>query len=236
MSDSSFLQSNKELKLIDAGDGTFHQSVAISGEGITIDNVDISGLNTISTIEQVLNVPSVDVIDTVSAVEEVVKVGTLLDGTVSISNASIPVTGTVSVEGVTVEEINTISVVEEVVKVGTLLDGTVTVENANFEVSGTVSIESNVLTSVSHTTASITTATSTTVLNANSNRNYVVITNPNTNPVYIGLGQEADDGKGIYLPEDTAYEMSSAYNNLYRGQISAISPASDSVILITEGE
>lgn len=276
MADKTFLQSNNELKLRDLEDGTFAQSVvvektvtiegtvAISGDGITIENVDISGLNTISTIEQVLNVPSVDTVDTVSAVEEVinvtsvdtvdtltkvvevVSVGTLLDGTVTIQNASIVATvesiNTVSVvEEVTkvtsVENVNTVSVVEEVVKIGTLLDGTVTIQNANVEVIGTVSIESNVLTSVSHTSKSLTTDSSTTVLNDNPNRNYTSIFNPNATPIFVGLGKVAEgQGGGIYIPEDSAYEMSAGFGNLYRGQISVVKPSGDGIVFVTEGE
>jgi hypothetical protein len=195
MADSSFLQSNKELKLVDAGDGTFHQSVAISGEGITIDNVDISGLNTISVIETVV---------TCSNVGNVVSVEAIMDGTVSIS------TGTVNVGNNIV--------------VGTVLNGTVSMTTGTIHtlLNGTVSLTGAIATAPSHATYGVT-SVSQTVSASSATRKYLLVANNTDTTLWLGLGTVSVTEKGIPLfANGSAYEMSTAMGNLFTGAVTAI--------------
>jgi hypothetical protein len=90
MADSSFLQSNKELKLIDNGDGTYLQAISgtvsvaggISIGSVSIDTVGLSG----GTVTVVSNLTK----GTVTVVQ------TLLNGTVSISTGTINVGNSVN--------------------------------------------------------------------------------------------------------------------------------------------
>jgi hypothetical protein len=99
MADSSFLQSNKELKLIDNGDGTYLQAISgtvsvaggISIGSVSIDTVGLSG-GTVTVVETLLNGTVSMVTATINAVTNLTKgtvtvVQTLLNGTVSLTGA-----------------------------------------------------------------------------------------------------------------------------------------------------
>ena len=222
MADSSFLQSNKELKLVDAGDGTFHQSV------------DISGLNTISVIETVVtcsnvgNVASVEAImdgtvsistGTVNVGNNIV-VGTVLDGTVSVGSITSMGTllnGTVSISTGTVNVGNNIVV-------GTVLDGTVSMTTGTIHtlLNGTVSLSGAIATAPSHPTYGVT-SVSQTVSATSATRKYLLIANSTDTTLWLGLGTASVIEKGIPLfANGSTYEMSTAMGNLFTGDVTAI--------------
>lgn len=87
-----------------------------------------------------------------------------------------------------------------------------------------VEIQANAdaLTTPVHTTVNVG-ATSTTVLPANAARKYVLIVNYSDVEVDLRLGEDAVVGEGIpLLTRGSAYEMSAAAGNLYKGAINAI--------------
>lgn len=90
----------------------------------------------------------------------------------------------------------------------------------------------SVITSVSETTASITTASST-ILAANPNRKEALIINTGTVDVFLSRGGTAVAGRGIVLKAGgSAYEINNS--NLYKGAINAIASSATS-LLVSEG-
>jgi hypothetical protein len=77
--------------------------------------------------------------------------------------------------------------------------------------------------------------TSTLVLPANENRQYLSLTNIGENPCFINLGASAALNAGILLNPDGNFEMT-ASSGLWRGQISAICESSSTLISILECE
>ncbi|AKG21245.1 hypothetical protein [Calothrix sp. 336/3] len=76
--------------------------------------------------------------------------------------------------------------------------------------------------------------TSTLVLPANNNRQYLSLTNIGENPCFLNLGISATIDAGIKLNPDGNFEMTPS-SGLWRGQISAISP-STTILSILECE
>lgn len=77
--------------------------------------------------------------------------------------------------------------------------------------------------------------TSTKVINANKNRQTLIITNVGTNPIYLGIGEAAVISQGIYLVGNGGvWEMN---NNTYNiSQIYAIASGGTSTVSIQEFE
>jgi hypothetical protein len=78
------------------------------------------------------------------------------------------------------------------------------------------------------------TTTSGTVLAANANRSDTVITNYSATGCFLARGATAVAGQGIYLaPNGGAYNIDA--NNLYRGQITAITSSGSATLSVSEG-
>lgn len=86
-----------------------------------------------------------------------------------------------------------------------------------------------------HTTASMS-ASSGTVLAANTNRRYALIINDGTVDVYIKLGATAVANQGIRLNANGGfYELGPSTGNLFHGAINGITASGTSTVLVTEG-
>jgi hypothetical protein len=70
------------------------------------------------------------------------------------------------------------------------------------------------------------------VLAANSNRQYARITNVGAGGVYLGLGNTVTIYTGIYLATGSSYEINPL--NLYKGAITAIATTSTTTLSIVE--
>jgi len=150
------------------------------------------------------------------------------------------VTGTVSVEGLTIETLSTVSVIETLldgtvsistgtvnignsINVSNIENGTVSISNASVGISGTVTVENITIASApAHTTYAVT-SVSTTISSTSATRKFLIITNNTDTDVWVSLGTVSAVNKGICLFNyGSAYEMSAGYGNLFTGDITAI--------------
>jgi hypothetical protein len=73
-------------------------------------------------------------------------------------------------------------------------------------------------------------ATSTTILAANTNRQYVRITNLSANDVFLGLGTTSIASKGISIAASSTYEINPL--NLFKGAIYGVASATSTLLVV----
>lgn len=76
------------------------------------------------------------------------------------------------------------------------------------------------ITKVNQTTAALTTGASALIVAANTKRKYLIIGGHTSVGLWLGLGQAAVIGTGLYVPAGASYEFDD--DNLYQGAINGI--------------
>jgi hypothetical protein len=77
---------------------------------------------------------------------------------------------------------------------------------------------------------------STAVLGANYDRNYLLLVNDGTEAIYVSLGGTAALNTGIRINANGgSFEMTRGFGNLYQGALTAICASGGMKLLVTEG-